>query len=80
MHFPPASCHFLLPRSKYSLQHPVLKYLQYMLFPLCERPSFTPHAKRGKVMCFLYVNLQVFIKEIGKQEILNRMVTYIHHI
>jgi hypothetical protein len=40
----PASHHFLPLRSKYSPQHPVLKYPQsiYIFFPLCDRPSSTP--------------------------------------
>jgi len=41
---------FHLPRSKYSLQHPVLKHQQSMLFPECEGPSFTPVQKAGENM------------------------------
>jgi hypothetical protein len=37
-----ASCHFIPLRSKYSPKHPVLKHPQSVLFPWCERPSFTP--------------------------------------
>jgi hypothetical protein len=33
MHFPPASCHFLSLRSKYSPQHPVLTLLQSVILP-----------------------------------------------
>jgi hypothetical protein len=36
MQYPPASCHFLHLRSKYSPQHPVLNHPQSMFFPQCE--------------------------------------------
>jgi hypothetical protein len=34
----PASCHFLPFRSKYPPQHPVLRHLQSIFLPYCERP------------------------------------------
>jgi hypothetical protein len=39
--FSPTYCHFISLRSRYSLQHPVLKRLQSVFFLYCQRPSFT---------------------------------------
>jgi hypothetical protein len=36
------SCYFIPLRSKYSPQNPLLKHPQLVLFPSCERSSFTP--------------------------------------
>jgi hypothetical protein len=42
----PDSRHFLPHRSRYSPQHPVLSHPQCILFPSCERRSFTPTSFR----------------------------------
>jgi hypothetical protein len=54
----PASHHFLSIRSKYSLQHPVLKHPQFIL-PLASETS-------------VHFNLQVLREDTGRQNILNR--------
>jgi hypothetical protein len=38
---PPFSSYFMPVRYKYSPNNPVLKLTQSVLFPECERPSFT---------------------------------------
>ena len=42
MQFPPFPRHLVLPRSKYSPQHHVLKHPQLPFLPQCQRPSLTP--------------------------------------
>jgi len=51
----PASCHFLPLRSKYSPQYPVLKS-STCVFPLCERPGFTPIQNNRWHYGFVYFN------------------------
>jgi hypothetical protein len=50
------SCHFISLRSKYSLQHPVLKRPQSMFLPQCQRPSFTPIHNHRQNYSFVYAN------------------------
>ena len=40
--FSPLPCYLVLPRSKHSPQHPVIKHPQLPFLPRCHRPSFTP--------------------------------------
>jgi hypothetical protein len=40
--FSPTAYHFIPLRSKYSPQHPLLKYIQSISFPWCQTPSSTP--------------------------------------
>ena len=42
MQSPPFPRYLVLPRSKYSPQHHVLKHPQLPFLPPCQRPSFTP--------------------------------------
>jgi hypothetical protein len=42
----PASCHFLFLRSKYSPQHPVLKYPQCYVLQLAGGTNFHTHTKQ----------------------------------
>jgi len=52
---------FLVPlRSKYSPQHPILKHAQPTFLPQCERPSFTPILKTGKIIV-LYISIFIFL-------------------
>jgi hypothetical protein len=45
--------HFLHLRSRYSPQHPVLKHLRSEFFPYCERTTFIPVQKTGKIIVLL---------------------------
>jgi hypothetical protein len=54
MYFCPPSRHFIPLWSKYSPQHPVLKHPQSMLFPKCQRPSFTPLQNHRQNYGFVY--------------------------
>jgi hypothetical protein len=42
------ACHFVSLRSKYSPQHPILKYPWCMLIPQRQRPSSTPIQNRSQ--------------------------------
>ena len=42
MQYPPFPRYLVLPRSKYSPQHHILKHPQLPFLPQCQRPSFTP--------------------------------------
>ena len=44
MQYPPFPRYPVIPRSKYSTQHHVLKHPQLPFLPHCQRPSFTPMA------------------------------------
>jgi hypothetical protein len=57
MQFSPASYHFIPLRSKYSPQHPVLKYSQSML--LRQRPSFIPMQNCKQNYTFVCFNFYV---------------------
>ena len=50
MQSPPLPRYLVPPRSKYSPQHPVLKHPQLPFLPQCQRPSFTPIQKTGKII------------------------------
>jgi hypothetical protein len=52
----PFSSYFIPLRSKHSPQHPVLKHPQSMLFPQCERPSFTPILNKWQNYSCVYFN------------------------
>jgi len=41
MQLPPLPSYLVPPRLKYSPQHPILKHLQSVFLPQCQRPSFT---------------------------------------
>ena len=54
-------CSYLVPlRPKYSPQHPILKHLQPIFLPQCERPSFTPMHNNKQNYSSIYLNLQIF--------------------
>jgi hypothetical protein len=55
MQFYPASCHFILLRSKYSPQHPVLKHTQSAFFPLRERHKLHIHTKQQAKLYFCII-------------------------
>jgi hypothetical protein len=46
-----------LLRTKYSPQHPTLKYPQPTVLPHCERPSFTPIRNNRQNYSSVYLNL-----------------------
>ena len=47
--------HYLVSlRPKYSLQHPILKHPHPTFLPQCQRPSFTPIQKTGRIIV-LYI-------------------------
>jgi hypothetical protein len=58
MQFSSPICHFLPVRSKYLPQHLVLKCPQFVFFPWCERPTFTPMQTR--VVIVLYTLIFIF--------------------
>jgi hypothetical protein len=60
MQFPPISCHMIPLRSKYSLQHPVLKLSVYVP-PLMLKTKFLSHPYRttGKIIV-LYILIFMF--------------------
>jgi hypothetical protein len=60
------SCYFVPVRSKYS-HHRILRYPPSMLFPLCERPSFTPLQDNHQNYIFVYFNLYVPRQQAGRQ-------------
>jgi hypothetical protein len=65
-----AAFHHLLPfRSTYSPQHPVLKYPQSLFFLWCERLSFTPIQKAGKIVV-LYILIVKFLESKWEDKIL----------
>ena len=48
--------YLVLPRSKYSPQHPVLKHPQLPFLPQCQRPSFTPiQNNRQNKIIFIFI-------------------------
>jgi hypothetical protein len=56
MQFSPTSYHFILFRSKYSPQHPVLRHPQSVFFLYCQRPSslnFGTEYKRTAIFILL---------------------------
>jgi len=63
----PPSYKFLPLSSEYSPQHPVLKHLQAMFFPSCERPSFTP-VQNNRLKCH-YVYIHTYIHTDTQQMI-----------
>jgi len=56
----PISRHFLPLRSKYSPQHPVLKHTQFVFFPYCKGPSFTPIKTAGNIKGLYILIFKVF--------------------
>jgi hypothetical protein len=62
----PASCHFFPLRSKHSFQHPILIILNlYSSHSMRDQDSH-PQKTTGKIIV-----LNVFIEELGRQNILN---------
>jgi hypothetical protein len=47
----------LLPRPKYSPQHPILKQPQPTFLPQCERQGFTPIRKNRQNYSSVYINI-----------------------
>jgi hypothetical protein len=60
--FPPASCHFVQHRCKWSPEHPVVRHPQPVFFPQCDRQCFTPMQKVDKII-LLYILLFTFLDE-----------------
>ena len=60
MQSPPFPRYLVPPRSKYSLQHHVLKHPQLPFLPQCQRPSFTPIQNNRQNYTALYVNFPLF--------------------
>jgi len=50
------------PRSKYSPQHHVLKHPQLPFLSQCQRPSFTPIQKTGKITVLYILIFQFLVK------------------
>jgi len=48
-----------------------------MFLPHCERPSFTPVQNNGQNYSSVYHNLYIFGKQIGRQNVLHRMIASI---
>lgn len=67
----PFSCDFFCFRAKYFLYHPVL----YVLFPQGETNlrSFTLIQNNGQHYMFVYLYIQVFRQQTGRQQILDLM-------
>jgi hypothetical protein len=53
--FSPTSSHFILPFSKYSPHHPVLKHFQPVFLPLCQTTSFTPIQSHRKLVLYIVI-------------------------
>ena len=50
MYFSPILCYLVLPRPKYSPQHPILKQRQPTFLPQCEQPSLHPYKTTGNII------------------------------
>jgi hypothetical protein len=74
------SCYFFPLLYKHSSQTTVLKHPQFMLFPLCERPSFTPTQNKWQNYGSVYFNLYIPRQQAGRQKTVNRMVASIPRI
>ena len=62
MQFSPSSCYFLPPKSKYSLQYPVLDTDISCLCSLLDVRDEVPNPhkkKKGKILVLVYFNLYV---------------------
>ena len=53
----PSTPDLVLPRSKYSPQHHILKHPQLPFLPQCQRPGFTPIKNNRQNYSSLYLNL-----------------------
>jgi hypothetical protein len=79
MQFSPASYYFIPLRSKHSPQQPVLKHPQSMLFPQCQKPTFTPIPNYMQNYSFLYF-MFLYSRQEDKKEAseLNGSKHYLH--
>jgi len=55
MQLSPFPCHLVPLRSKYSLQHPILKHPQPAFLPQCQWPGFTPIQNHGQTYSSIYI-------------------------
>jgi hypothetical protein len=60
MQFSPTFRHFIIFRSKYSPQHPVLKHPQSMFLSWCQRQSFTTIQNHSQII-ILYILIFMFL-------------------
>ena len=60
MQSPPFPRYLVLPRSKYSPQHHVLKHPRLPFLPQYQRPSFTPIQNNRQNYSSIYLDLQIF--------------------
>jgi hypothetical protein len=71
MHFSPVSYNFIPLLSKYSPEHPVLKYPHSMFLPHCQRPSFTTIQNQRQNYNFIDLNFYIFVQQTGSQKTQN---------
>jgi len=56
----PLHCYIVTLRTRYFPQHPILKHIQPMFLPPCERPTFTPVQDRRENCSSVYFNIYIF--------------------
>ena len=79
-YIPQVSCHFLSLSSKYLPPHPILKHPRDWWYSLTARQTPVPIQNNRQNYCSVYFNLNVFIQQKRRQNILEHTAAGISHI